>query len=154
MKNELVFLPSLIFPTYQTRISNDDMGTRIYDEVRKKLVALTPEEWVRQHCIHWFVSQGYPLSRCSVERTISKTGMRFDVLWLDANLHPFMLIECKAPNVKVSDHTLRQSGWYNLTLRAPYMFLTNGREAHCAKITRDGYVDIIPDIPKYPMQST
>lgn len=150
MANELVMLPSLIFPTYKAKISTDQGSMQIYDEVRRKYVALTPEEWVRQHCIHWFVSKGYPIGRCSVERTISKTGMRFDILWLDANLVPFILIECKAPSVRVSDHTIRQSAWYNMTLRAPYVFLTNGLEAMCARINREGLVDMVPDIPTYP----
>jgi hypothetical protein len=154
VSSDLTLLPSLIFPTYKAKISTMDGMMQIFDEVRKKFVALTPEEWVRQHCIHWFISMGYPLGRCSVERTISKTGLRFDVLWLDADLAPFILIECKAPSVKVSDHTIRQSAWYNLTLNAPYVFLTNGLDALCAKIGRDGIVDMVSDIPIYPQRNS
>lgn len=147
---DLVALPTLIFPTYAARIDSSEGSLKIYDEVRRKYVVLTPEEWVRQHVIHWLLSKGYPLGRCSVERTISSTGMRYDVLWVDAHVTPFLLVECKAPSIDVSEHTIRQSSWYNLTLKAPFVLLTNGRTAFCASISKDGIVDVLDDVPAYP----
>lgn len=149
MSNEL-HLPPLIFPTIDARISSDDGRLTIVDPVRKQRVALTPEEWVRQHCIHWFIARGYPLGRCSVERVVDDRGQRFDVLWRDAELKPFVLVECKSYDVAITHAALRQSAWYNLQLHAPYMFLTNGRVAHCARVGSDGAVDLLDDIPPYP----
>lgn len=148
--NELVSLPTLHFPTYPARIRSNTHTLEIYDDVRAQWVALTPEEWVRQNCLHWLLSRGFPKGRCSVERRLGRKGMRYDLLWLDAKLSPFLLVECKAPSIAVSTDTLRQSQWYNLTLRAPYVLLTNGLTTYCAAVDREGYVDILPDIPNYP----
>ena len=148
--SNLVALPTLIFPTFGAKIDSSQGPLRIYDDVRRKYVSLTPEEWVRQHCVHWLHKRGYPMGRCSVERRIDKSGMRYDLLWVDADLKPFLLVECKAPEVSVTTDTLRQSAWYNLTLQAPYVLLTNGRTAYCARVDRDGVVDILADIPTYP----
>lgn len=148
--SELVALPTLIFPTYAAKINSSDDALQIFDDVRRTYVALTPEEWVRQHCIHWLAGLGYPLGRCSVERRIEKTGMRYDVLWVDAELRPFLLVECKAPAIKVSIDALRQTAWYNITLHAPYILLTNGLHAFCAQVEMDGRVDPVTDVPTYP----
>ncbi len=152
--SDLVALPSLIFPSFAVRIDSSNGGLKIYDEVRRKYVALTPEEWVRQHCMHWLASRGFPLGRCSVERSIGSTGMRYDLLWVDAYMSPFILVECKSPDVAISPDTLRQSAWYNLTLKAPYVLLTNGRSAYCAQVSADGTVRLLSDIPHYPQYST
>lgn len=128
--SELIALPTLIFPTFEARISSDDGTLRIFDPVRKQHVALTPEEWVRQHCLHWLVGKGFPIGRCSVEKVLDKNGLRFDLLWLDNNLRPFLLVECKGADVGITTDTLRQSAWYNITLKAPYVLLTNGRVAY------------------------
>lgn len=148
--SNLVALPTLIFPTFAARIETVDGSLKIYDTIRKKYVALTPEEWVRQHCIHWLLSRGYPIGRCSIERTITGSGMRYDVLWVDATLAPFLLIECKAPDVNVNSATLRQSAWYNLTLRSPHVLLTNGKVAYCATVQSDGTAILAEDVPPYP----
>ncbi|MCX6141535.1 MAG: type I restriction enzyme HsdR N-terminal domain-containing protein [Candidatus Kapabacteria bacterium] len=128
--SDLVALPTLIFPTFETRISSDDGTLRIFDAVRKIHVALTPEEWV--------------------EKVLDKNGLRFDLLWMDADLKPFLLVECKSADVAINTDTLRQSAWYNITLRAPYVLLTNGRVAHCAHVDADGTVDLQDDVPTYP----
>lgn len=152
--SDLLHLPSLIFPAIAPKMQTSDGVVRIYDDVRRQYVALTPEEWVRQHCLHWLVHhKHYPIGRCSVERMITGTGMRFDMLFVDAHLRPFLLVECKAPDVPVSADTMRQSAWYNLTLKAPYVLLTNGRVAYCAAISDDGIVDMAEDVPPYPMHT-
>jgi hypothetical protein len=151
--SDLVALPTLIFPSYNARIDSTGERLQIFDDVRKKFVALTPEEWVRQHCMHWLASRGYPLSRCSVERAITKSGMRYDIMFVDDDMKPFILVECKAPDVKVTTDTLRQGAWYNLTLRAPFVLLTNGHSAYCASVDRDGTVDLLEDIPNYPAKA-
>lgn len=152
--SDLLHLPTLIFPSFAPKLQTKDGVVRIYDEVRRQYVTLTPEEWVRQHCLHWLVAQKqYPIGRCSVERTITGTGMRYDLLFVDEHLRPFLLVECKAPEIAVSADTMRQSAWYNLTLKAPYVLLTNGRTAYCAAIAADGIVDMLADVPTYPRPS-
>lgn len=148
-------LPPLIFPSFDLKVSNDGTSTRIFDPVRRTHVALTPEEWVRQHCLHWLLSRGYPLGRCSVERRVETSGaasqQRFDLLWRDSRLAPFLLIECKSASTPITDETLRQTAWYNLSLKAPYIFLTNGRSAFCGKVTPDGSIEPLTDIPDYSL---
>lgn len=77
--------------------------------------------------------------------------MRYDLLWVDAHVVPFLLVECKAPDVQISEHTIRQSSWYNLTLKAPFVLLTNGKAAHCAAVSADGTVTLLADLPSYPL---
>ena len=148
--SDLVSLPTLIFPTFEMRISSDDGSLRIFDPVRKLHVALTPEEWVRQHCLNWLVVKGFPMGRCSVEKVLDRSGLRFDLLWHDKDLRPFLLVECKGADVPITKDALRQSAWYNITLKAPYVLLTNGRVANCAHVDADGTVDMIDDVPVYP----
>lgn len=150
MQADLIALPTLSFPSISVRLQTEEGIVRIYDEVRKQYVNLTPEEWVRQHCLHWLVTKGYPMGRCSVERRLDKTGMRYDLLWVDDAMRPFLLVECKAPSIRITQDTLRQSSWYNLTLKAPHIVLTNGRETFCASIGRDGGPVFEDDIPTYP----
>lgn len=80
--------------------------------------------------------------------------MRYDVLWMDEFLNPFLLIECKAPTLALTDAVVRQSAWYNHALQAPYVFLTNGRSAFCYHRLPDGSLLPCDDIPAYPSQST
>ena len=147
--------PELIFPPIDARTELTGSVERIYDVVRRTYVALTPEEWVRQHCIHWLMSQGYPLGRCSVERAISVSGttMRYDVVWMDDQLRPYLLIECKAPTTPVTAAVVEQSAWYNHTLHAPFLLITNGRTAHCYSCKPDGSFTVMTDVPPYPQHS-
>ncbi len=148
---EPLVLPALIFPSFETKISTRDGVVRMYDDVRKQQVALTPEEWVRQHCIHWLVNhKHYPIGRCSVERVVRGTLQRYDIVWMDEHMKPFLLVECKAPSIAITEETLRQSAWYNLTLRAPTIILTNGRSAVVAAIDDDGSMRRLDDVPPYP----
>ena len=146
-------LPPLIFPSFDMKVSHDGSAARIFDPVRRSWVSLTPEEWVRQHCLNWLLQRGYPLGRCSVERRVDgrarAAAQRFDLLWRDARLEPFLLIECKSASTPINDDTLRQTAWYNLTLKAPYILLTNGRMAFCARVEDHGSIVPQTDIPDY-----
>jgi|688.fasta_scaffold158792_3 hypothetical protein len=151
MADELT-LPALIFPPLTPQLRTSNGRVEIRDAVRRAFVALTPEEWVRQHCVHWLVThKHYPIGRCSVERMITGTGMRYDVLVVDALLKPFLLVECKSYDQPINADALRQSAWYNLTLKAPYILLTNGRLAYCAAVTSDGVTTSLDDVPVYPV---
>lgn len=142
-------LSPLIFPSFEMKLSHEGSTTKIFDVVRKTYVVLTPEEWVRQHCLHWLLSLGYPLGRCSIERMLKRGSMRYDLLWHDAHLHPYLLVECKAPSIRITQDTLRQTTWYNMQLKAPYVLLTNGSVAYCAHAADDGSLTQLDDVPTY-----
>ena len=95
------------------------------------------------------------MSRCSVERRVDqRTGQhahRFDLLWRDARLEPYLLVECKSASTPINDATLRQTAWYNLKLQAPYILLTNGLVAFCVRVGQDGALEPQTDIPEYSL---
>jgi hypothetical protein len=101
----------------------------IFDEIRKKFVVLTPEEWVRQHVVQYLLlEKKYPKSLINVEKLVKVNGLnkRYDIVVFQPNGEIFMLIECKAPEVAISQQTFDQIARYNLKLNAQYLMVTNG----------------------------
>ena len=117
----------LNFPEFPLSIRQTSSGEEIFDIIRKQFVALSPEEWVRQHCIHLLVNY-YPKQLIAVEGSLKVNGMnkRFDILVYDKELKPFLLVECKRTEVEITQKTIDQVLAYNHTLNAPNIFLTNG----------------------------
>jgi type I site-specific restriction endonuclease len=117
----------LNFPEFPLSIRQTFSGEEIFDIIRKQYVALTPEEWVRQHCIHLLVNY-YPKQLIAVEGSleVNKQKKRFDILVYDKELKPFLLVECKRTEVEITQKTIDQVLAYNHTLNAPNIFLTNG----------------------------
>ncbi len=102
-----------------------------FDPIRKKWVAATPEEEVRQQFIQFLLTvKQIPASYLSVEREISVNGLsrRYDLVVFNQEGKPWMVVECKAPHVKLTQEVMEQAGRYNKTLRAPIIGITNGRE--------------------------
>lgn len=102
---------------------------QVLDIVRRRYVALTPEEWVRQHVIHALhFSLGFPLAILQVEGSISLNGLtkRCDIVAYDKDVHPLIIVECKRPDVPLSQRVLDQANRYNRTLCVPYIYITNG----------------------------
>ena len=102
----------------------------IFDSLRKKLLALTPEEWVRQHWINFLIDhQGYPKGLISLEKGLKYNQLqkRTDLVVFDREGHPYLLIECKAPEVELSQKVLQQALAYRSTLLTPYIILSNGK---------------------------
>lgn len=149
--SDIVSLTPLNLPPIQARFRSNNQRLEIYDAVRKMYVALTPEEWVRQHCIAWLNSHhGYLLSRCSVEKQVAAgKRSRYDVLWYSRAIKPFLLIECKAPSVDISKDTLLQAARYNVTMHANHLMLTNGLHTFCGDIQHDGTVVPLISVPDY-----
>ena len=101
----------------------------IFDEIRKKFVVLTPEEWVRQHVVQYLlVEKKYPKSLINVEKLVKVNGLnkRYDIVVFQPNGEIFLLIECKAPEVSISQQTFDQIARYNLKLNAQFLMVTNG----------------------------
>ena len=119
----------LSLPGFDYKVKKQNGTVMIFDIVRKKYVVLTPEEWVRQHVVHYLVEKkGYAISRVAVEREIELYGLkrRFDIVVFDRSGNPWLLVECKAPAVALTQKVFDQVFRYNLTLAAPYVAITNG----------------------------
>ncbi|MBO6050955.1 MAG: type I restriction enzyme HsdR N-terminal domain-containing protein [Bacteroidales bacterium] len=111
------------------RITGNNM--EFFDPVRKKWVPATPEEEVRQQFIQFLLMvKNIPASHLSVEREITVNGMsrRYDLVVFDEEGKPWMVVECKAPHVKLTQEVMEQAGRYNKTLQAPLIGITNGKE--------------------------
>ncbi len=110
---------------------------RIFDPIRKKHVALTPEELVRQGFIHFLVHEkGFPAGLLMVEHALKVNGLsrRCDIVACNRVGVPLLLVECKAPSVKIGNETFAQAARYNLTLHVPYLAITNGGSSYCCRI--------------------
>ena len=122
-------MQQLNFPPYDFRFKNSENNLAIFDEIRKKFVMLTPEEWVRQHVLQYLlVEKKYPKSWINVEKILKINGLtkRYDVVVFNPDGSIFLLVECKAPEVKVSQSTFDQIARYNMTMKANYLMVTNG----------------------------
>jgi hypothetical protein len=122
-------MQQLNFPTYSFRFKNSENKVSIFDSIRKKFILLTPEEWVRQHVVEFLlVENKYPKSLINVEKIVKVNGMnkRYDIVVFNPDGSIFLLIECKAPEIKIDQKTFDQIARYNLSLNAQYLMVTNG----------------------------
>ncbi len=129
----------LNFPVYDFKITDKDGKNYIFDIIRKKNVVLTPEEWVRQHIVRFLIENDYPPSLISVERqiTFNQLKKRFDILVYNNQAAPIMLIECKSPEVKLSQETLNQIALYNTQFKVDYLFISNGLKHLICRYDKD-----------------
>ena len=138
---------ALNLPPSQLRIEKNE----VFDFVRKKFVALTPEEWVRQHVLHFLVHhKNYPAGLIEVEKSIKlfNTDKRVDILVRSRQLKPLVLVECKAPEVNLSQKEVSQLARYQITLEAPYSFLTNGLQHFILK-HNNAKISYLDELPPY-----
>lgn len=122
-------MQKLNFPEYSFRFKNSENKVLIFDEIRKKFVALTPEEWVRQHVVKFLLDEKkYPKSYINVEKNIKINGLtkRYDIVIFNPDGSIFLLVECKAPEVSITQNVFNQIARYNLKLNAQYLMVTNG----------------------------
>jgi len=118
----------LNFPDYAFSVRQPEKP-EIFDPIRKRYVALTPEEWVRQHVIRYLLeNKGYPSGLLSVEGSVRlyNTKKRYDIAAFSRDQRPLVIVECKAPEVPVNDKVVDQVIRYNMALPAPYLMITNG----------------------------
>lgn len=141
------------FPVMEFEIKEADGKLSIFDSLRKKYLILTPEEWVRQHMIAFLVQfRNYPKSLFSLEKGLLYNSLqkRSDILVLDREGDPFLLIECKAPDVILSQKTLEQVCVYNKTIQAPHFGITNGKSHMFFSFDQHSVSYFqIPDVPKF-----
>jgi predicted type IV restriction endonuclease len=136
------------------RLDHHDGRRFVYDPLRSKWLALQPEELVRQLLVQYLLqARGYNRNRITVERGLKVNGLskRCDLLVFDSAMAPFMLIECKAPQVALSEAVFRQIAAYNLPLQVPYLLVTNGPVSYCCRMDYSaGRFTFVPELPDYP----
>ena len=128
---------SLNLPKYETKICERDGKLQIFDPLRKCHVALTPEEWVRQHFVNFLIeSRGFPAALMANEVAITVNGMkrRCDTVVYDIQLQPRVIVEYKAPTVKITKEVFAQISRYNLTLKVDYLIVSNGLQHYCCRM--------------------
>ena len=147
-------MQALHFPAYEFRFKSRENAVHIFDPIRKKFVALQPEEWVRQHVIRYLMHEkNYPASLLGVERQIRVNSLvkRCDmvVYRTDASIH--ILVECKAPDQVISQHTFDQIARYNLQLNAGFLMVTNGLSHFFCRLDRQRECyEFLQELPPYP----
>ena len=127
----------LNLPKYNAKITEKDGKSYIYDSLRRKNVALTPEEWVRQHFINFLITDRlFPAGLIANEVTIDVNGTskRCDTVVYDRFLTPVIIIEYKAPNIKISEQVFDQIVRYNSVLKVPYLIVSNGLTHYCCRM--------------------
>lgn len=143
----------LHFPSYNFRLKNKQNKPFIFDQVRKKFVSLTPEEWVRQHVVHYLVSgKEYPLSHINVEKQIILNGLkkRYDIVIFNSDGSIHLLVECKAPTVEITQNTFDQIASYNLNLDATFLMVTNGlHHYYCQMLKNEEKYNFLKEIPDF-----
>ena len=149
-------MQNLNFPTYSFRFKNSENKVSIFDEIRKKFILLTPEEWVRQHVVQFLLQdKKYPKSYINVEKLIKINDLskRYDGVVFQPNGDIFLLIECKAPQVPISQQTFDQIARYNLVLKAKYLMVTNGLNHYFCQMDfeNEKYV-FLKELPEYSNQ--
>ena len=118
----------LNLPPFKWQLRKADGVVYIHDDIRKKYVQLTPEEWVRQHYVHFLLEHGYAKGRLQIEGGLSYNSLskRADIVAWDEWGKPYLVVECKAPQVKLSADVWAQAKLYNEIYQAPYIAITNG----------------------------
>ena len=126
---------------------------QIFDIVRKNFFVLTPEEWVRQHVIHYLIlNKKYPKGLMQIEKLIKYNNLktRADIVALNKNADPILLVECKAPSIKIDKNAFDQIAKYNFTLKAKYLFVTNGLKHYCCEMNYiTGEKKFLKEVPDY-----
>jgi hypothetical protein len=146
-------LKLLNLPQYSFRISSSDGKEMILDPIRRKYVKLTPEEWVRQNFVQYLINEGkYPHGLIGIEvlSGYNKMKKRVDILIHNRAGQPVMIVECKAPEVKIDDKVFDQIVCYNMGFKVPYIVVTNGIDHYACKINlEEKKYDFLLVIPLY-----
>ncbi|MFC6876028.1 type I restriction enzyme HsdR N-terminal domain-containing protein [Flavobacterium myungsuense] len=148
----------LNFSSYNFRFKNSENKVAIFDEIRKKFIILTPEEWVRQHVVQFLLQEKkYPKSHINVEKLLKINDLkkRYDVVVFNADGSIRILIECKAPEIKIAQNTFDQIARYNLTLRAEFLMVTNGHNHYfCQMDFENEKYHFMKELPHFETNTT
>ncbi|MGQ7947751.1 type I restriction enzyme HsdR N-terminal domain-containing protein [Flavobacterium sp. WC2509] len=148
-------MQKLNFPSYTFRFKNSENKVSIFDEIRKKFIILTPEEWVRQHVVRFLLEEKkYPKSLINVEKVLMVNGLRkrYDVVVFNPDGSIFVLVECKAPEIKTAQATFDQIARYNMTMKAQFLMVTNGLNHYFCQIDIENEkYEFLRELPNYNM---
>lgn len=143
----------LNLPSFEVKIVIKEGKRLIFDPIRKKYVALTPEEWVRQHFVHWLVEEkGYPSSLMAneVQIQLNATRKRCDTVLYDKSFRARMIVEYKSPDVEITQQVFDQITRYNMVLKVEYLVVSNGLRHYCCRVDYEqGTYQFLPHIPDY-----
>ncbi|WP_294586132.1 type I restriction enzyme HsdR N-terminal domain-containing protein [uncultured Phocaeicola sp.] len=143
----------LNLPSYPFKITNRNGKQYIFDVLRKKYVALTPEEWVRQHFTRFLLEEkGYPqgLLANEIQVNLNGTRKRCDTVLFGRDLTARMIVEYKAPSVEITQTVFDQITRYNMVLKVEYLVVSNGLNHYCCRINYSDYSYVfLPEIPCY-----
>ena len=143
----------LIFPEFEYKLTKKEGKLFIYDPIAKKYRALSPEEWVRQHCLNYLTNHlGYPATNIQIERAfkVNKLVRRTDIQVFNSLGELLIIIECKAPHIEINEVTFQQISQYQQKNVAKYLVLTNGLENHIFEInTTENLTKKINQFPAY-----
>lgn len=143
----------LNLPAYEFQTQKDGDDISIFDRLRKKFVALTPEENVRQHFVEYLIKErAFPAGLMNNEIAIVQNGIkrRCDTVVFDRTGEPLMIVEYKAPHVKITQEVFNQIYRYNLVLNVKYLVVTNGMVNYCCKVDYENRrCHFLPNIPLY-----
>ena len=147
-------MQELNLPTYKFKLrKTDSQQLEIYDEVRLKYLVLTPEEWVRQHFIMYLhLQKDVPKGLISIEKGLKVNSMqkRTDIVVYNSKGNASIIVECKAPSVKIKQETFEQIARYNMNLQVDYLVVTNGLDHYCCKMDyKNNAFHFIKDIPVF-----
>jgi hypothetical protein len=146
-------MPQLNLPNAALKTKLVEGTTQVFDAVRKKYLILTPEEWVRQHFIYFLnVEKNYPLGLMGVEKLVKYNDMRTraDIVLYTTQGIPNMIVECKAPKVKITQDTFNQIAKYNSQLKVQYLVVTNGMKHYCCEMRYDtNKIKFLEEIPEF-----
>ena len=152
-------MQALDLPPFEAKLTQSATNQPlIWDVLRRKHVVLTPEEWVRQHVVHYLLHDlGYPRGLLVLERGLryNQRLKRTDLLAMNAEGRPLLLVECKAPTVKIDAAVARQAATYNQTIGAPLLLLTNGLMHYCWRTNlQQGTNERLAEIPAFDVAQT
>lgn len=146
-------MTTLNLPPYDVKLRGTREKPEIFDFLRRRYVALTPEEWVRQHFVHFLIDhKGYPkgLLGNEVELKIGEKRLRCDSILYNNVLAPRMIMEYKAPSVAITQKVFNQISTYNLLLHVDYLIVSNGLQHYCCRMDNaQGQYEFLNDIPDY-----
>ena len=143
----------LNLPSYPAKILKRNGKNVIFDTLRQKYVALTPEEWVRQHFVHFLTDfKGYPkgLLANEIQLDLNSTKKRCDTVLFNKDLSAKMIVEYKAPNIEITQAVFDQITRYNMVLKVEYLIVSNGIKHYCCRIDYNTMqYTFLPDIPAF-----
>lgn len=143
----------LNLPVFDINIKKNGNKLTVFDRLRRRFVALTPEEWVRQHFINYLITEKkYPTSLIANEIQINLNNQkkRCDTVVYNKEMHPLVIVEYKAPDVKITQEVFDQIANYNIVLKVEYLIVSNGINHYCCRIDYEQQkYQYLSDIPSY-----